>query len=192
MPATAEGDAIGLLHPVTHQLNIGSHQGIQAAYHTQKQQTQLALLTARLQPAALKAGAMPPRNVAQLVFRKPQLCSGLQAGIGHEPGIGWGRLKRTCRKQSLRSIEADTQILEIFEQMPSSRGAGHLAATHVRADAAFRLDELDSAEGKVRHPLELINTEAAHPVAGGWRGRELQMLGTSQEWKSAGARSRPI
>ena len=100
---------IGLLYPVTHQLNIGSHQDIQGAYYQRKQQAQLALLTARLQAAALKAGGMPPNSLVQLLLRKHQLCSGLQAGIGHKPNIGWGRLKRPRGENDHSSFSASGQ-----------------------------------------------------------------------------------
>lgn len=63
---------------------------------------------------------MPSHNLAQLLLRKPQLCGGLQAGIGHEPGIGWRRLKRPRREHGHSSFDADAQILVRFEQSLSS------------------------------------------------------------------------
>lgn len=78
---------IGLLQPMPHQLNISAHQGIQAAGHPQKQQPKLAFLAAGLQPAPLKAGAMPANNVAKLILGQPQLHRRFLAGIGHKAGI---------------------------------------------------------------------------------------------------------
>ena len=74
---------IGLLQPVPHQLQISPHHRIQAARYPQKQQPQLAFLTAGLQPAALKARAMPANDLAKLVLGQAQLRRRLLAGIGH-------------------------------------------------------------------------------------------------------------
>ena len=108
---------IGLLYRVTHQLNIGSHQDIQGAYYQRKQQAQLALLTARLQAAALKAGGMPPNSLVQLLLRKHQLCSGLQAGIGH---------KRTSDGVALSDlVESTTTAASVQAVRPPSELQAH-------------------------------------------------------------------